>query len=208
MRLARSSSFRMGASRAVFPSASSRRAPGTGRMTRRWPARYSRSFANTVGLNLLPLRPVSSTNMSAHGATAIPCALVQRVRAGASWQESASHLFGEQGSYGNGCVSRVPPVGAFFADDFTTLIAHARRSAWVTHQHPEAIAGTIAVANATAWAWQLGNFAPMVPGDCDTTCAIVGGVVAMRTGAHRIPHAWSAACEPLAEWAFQEALNV
>jgi ADP-ribosylglycohydrolase len=211
-------------------------------------------------------------------------ALVQRVRAGASWQEIASQLFGEQGSYGNGCTSRVPPVGAFFADNFTHLVEQARRSAWVTHQHPEAIAGSIAVASATAWAWRLadqainspvdflnrivqhvpesevrariiqaGQLAADTPiakvvallgngsdptaqttvpfalwcaaqrldsyeeaiwltlqgqGDCDTTCAIVGGIVVMRTGINSIPSTWYDACEPLAEWAFQEALNL
>jgi ADP-ribosylglycohydrolase len=211
-------------------------------------------------------------------------ALVQRVRAGASWQEIAGQLFGQRGSYGNGCASRVAPVGAFFADDFTNLLEQARRSAWVTHQHPEAIAGTIAVASAAAWAWRLadhpidspadflnrivqhvpesevrlrivqarqlaadtpiaevvrllgnGNDATVqttVPfalwcaaqrlenyeeaiwltlqgqGDCDTTCAIVGGIVVLRAGIKSIPAAWYDACEALADWAFRETLDV
>jgi ADP-ribosylglycohydrolase len=34
-------------------------------------------------------------------------------------------------------------------------------------------------------------------GDIDTTCAIVGGIVALRTGADAVPAAWRAAREPL-----------
>jgi ADP-ribosylglycohydrolase len=45
-------------------------------------------------------------------------------------------------------------------------------------------------------------------GDCDTTCAIVGGIVVMRTGISAIPAQWYHACEPLARWAFEESLNV
>jgi ADP-ribosylglycohydrolase len=34
-------------------------------------------------------------------------------------------------------------------------------------------------------------------GDIDTTCAIVGGIVAARTGLHRVPGEWLNACEPV-----------
>lgn len=37
-------------------------------------------------------------------------------------------------------------------------------------------------------------------GDRDTTCAIVGGIVACRTGVEGIPAAWLAAREPLPDW--------
>ena len=41
------------------------------------------------------------------------------------------------------------------------MVEHARRSAVVTHAHPEAVAGAIAVAVAAAWAWRLhGSDAP------------------------------------------------
>jgi ADP-ribosylglycohydrolase len=33
-------------------------------------------------------------------------------------------------------------------------------------------------------------------GDCDTTAAIVGGIVALRTGVDGIPADWHAACKP------------
>lgn len=207
-------------------------------------------------------------------------ALVQRVRAGMSWREVSMQLFGQQGSYGNGCASRVPPLGAFFADDLLRVAAEAEVSAHMTHAHPEAIAGTIAVAIATALAWQLREERVITPalfldqvvehvpnsevrtrllrardlpptcsaseaaailgngidatvqttvpfalwcaaqqarsyedtiwltlegqGDCDTTCAIVGGIVVMRCGIHAIPPTWLAACEPLPQWPFKD----
>jgi ADP-ribosylglycohydrolase len=210
-------------------------------------------------------------------------AIVQRLRAGASWREVRDQLFDGQGSYGNGCASRVPPVGAYFADNLETVVEQARESAIVTHAHPEAIAGSIAVALAAAWAWQLRDAPPItranfldrviayvpdsdirarlvlardlpsdtsvadvvahlgngsdatvqttVPfalwcageqltnyeeaiwltlhgqGDCDTTCAIVGGVVVMRMGTAGIPFRWNEACEPLPRWAFEEPPN-
>jgi hypothetical protein len=40
-------------------------------------------------------------------------------------------------------------------------------------------------------------------GDVDTTCAIVGGIVAAGVGASAIPPAWLAAREPLPPWPFQ-----
>lgn len=38
-------------------------------------------------------------------------------------------------------------------------------------------------------------------GDVDTTCAIVGGIVAARVGRDGLPASWLAACEPLPDWA-------
>jgi ADP-ribosylglycohydrolase len=37
-------------------------------------------------------------------------------------------------------------------------------------------------------------------GDVDTTCAIVGGIVAGRTGLNGVPTDWLTACEPLPAW--------
>jgi ADP-ribosylglycohydrolase len=51
------------------------------------------------------------------------------------------------GSYGNGSAMRVSPVGFAF-DDLTTVLAEAKRSAEVTHDHPEGIKGAQAVAAA------------------------------------------------------------
>lgn len=45
---------------------------------------------------------------------------------------------------------RVAPLGAWFADDIDQVVTQARLSAAVTHAHPEATAGAIAVAAAFA----------------------------------------------------------
>jgi ADP-ribosylglycohydrolase len=44
-------------------------------------------------------------------------------------------------------------------------------------------------------------------GDVDTTCAIVGGIVASRVGTAAIPAAWRAACEALPEWVAEDVLG-
>ncbi len=51
------------------------------------------------------------------------------------------------GSWGNGSAMRVSPVGWFF-EDLETVLAEARNSAAVTHNHPEGIRGAQAVAAA------------------------------------------------------------
>ncbi|WP_369199353.1 ADP-ribosylglycohydrolase family protein [Streptomyces sp. PU-14G] len=69
---------------------------------------------------------------------------------GGDWRELASSLFDGQGSWGNGGAMRVAPLGAWFADDPDRAADEAARSAEVTHRHPEAVAGTRAVAAAAA----------------------------------------------------------
>jgi len=80
---------------------------------------------------------------------------MREINAGAKWRETAANAFGGQGSMGNGGAMRVAPLGAYFADDLECCAAEARKSATVTHTHPEGVAGTIAVAVAAAMAWQL-----------------------------------------------------
>jgi ADP-ribosylglycohydrolase len=197
-----------------------------------------------------------------------------------SWQQAAPSLFEGQGSFGNGAAMRAAPIGAYFADDLEAVVENARRSAEVTHAHPEAIYGTIAVAVAAACAWRrrdessidgrryfndilqflpesevrdgikfargmledstleeavgvLGNGEQVsaqdtVPfclwcaaqhldnyeeaiwltvsglGDRDTTCAIVGGIVAAGTSAESIPEMWRESREDLPSWPFEE----
>lgn len=187
------------------------------------------------------------------------------IHKGEPWQEAAGRQFGGQGSWGNGAAMRVAPVGAWFADDLDEVVVQARLSAEVTHMHPEAVAGAIAVAVATALnirggididdviarvpasavrtgleqarrisvdtdprdaGGTLGNGSRIsapdtVPfavwaaarhqddyvealwataaagGDIDTTCAIVGGIVAGRTGLDHVPAEWLEAVEPI-----------
>jgi ADP-ribosylglycohydrolase len=200
-----------------------------------------------------------------------------RISEGEKWREESIKLFGGQGSFGNGAAMRVAPLGGYFADDLDAVVEHARISAEVTHAHPEAIAGAIAVVVAAAWAYRLrgtpvlpreGDFLdlilPSVPdsevregirrarnlasgasvrlaasalgsgvrvsaqdtvpfalwcasrhldnfeeamwltvsglGDRDTTCAIVGGIVALYTGVEGIPEEWRKTRETLPDW--------
>ena len=46
-----------------------------------------------------------------------------------------------------------------------------------------------------------------VGGDIDTTCAIVGGIIAAGTGLDGIPETWLERCEPLPAWASANALG-
>jgi ADP-ribosylglycohydrolase len=200
--------------------------------------------------------------------------VLRAIRAGRHWECVAGSQFGGQGSYGNGAAMRVAPLGPWFGDDLEGVVDEARRSAAVTHAHPEASAGAIAVSVAAAVAFRsrgqppprwstfldqvrehtppsevaerlgaarrlapdatvgaavgiLGNGADVsaqdtVPfavwsaahelddfegalwrtvsglGDRDTTCAIVGGIVAARVGAEGIPRQWRENREPLA----------
>jgi len=205
--------------------------------------------------------------------------LLPRLQAGQPWQTAARGLFAGAGSFGNGAAMRVAPLGAFFADDLAAAVEQARRSAEVTHAHPEASAGAIAVAVAVACAWRLRGAAqllrgpsfldqvlPHIPasqvragvaqaralapsssvreavlalgngsqvtaqdtvpfvlwcaaqhlnnyvealwltasglGDVDTTCAMVGGIVAAYTGLEGIPAEWLRQREPLPGWPF------
>ena len=203
--------------------------------------------------------------------------LLPRYAMGADWRHEAPRLFNGEGSYGNGAAMRVAPLGAYFAADLDRVVIEATKSAEVTHNHPEAIAGAIAVAVATAVAantadtatpdslaftetiidhtpdtevrerlervrrirptsrlsdivaslgngsritaqdtvafcvWAASQHLDDYPaalwltatarGDVDTTCAIVGGIVAAHTGTAGVPSQWIHSREPLPTWA-------
>ena len=78
--------------------------------------------------------------------------LLTRVSLGAPWRREAQHLFGGQGSFGNGAAMRAAPIGGYFANDLDRVRAEALRSAEPTHAHPEGAAGAVAVAIAAALA--------------------------------------------------------
>jgi ADP-ribosylglycohydrolase len=80
--------------------------------------------------------------------------LLPQLRAGVEWRIAARSLFGGQGSFGNGGAMRIAPLGAWFADNLPQVVTQATLATEVTHAHPEAIAGAIAVAIAAAIAWQ------------------------------------------------------
>ena len=73
-------------------------------------------------------------------------ALVEELRGGGDWREARYAMFPD-GSFGNGSAMRVAPVGAFLAEGpVGAVVEQATRSAVVTHAHPEAVAGAVAVA--------------------------------------------------------------
>jgi ADP-ribosylglycohydrolase len=192
--------------------------------------------------------------------------LLRRLSRGEDWRAVAPTLF-QGGSFGNGGAMRAAPIGGYYAGDPVRAAHEGRRSAEITHTHPEGQAGAMAVAAAAAIAAQhdhpigtafLHAVLPFVPaslvqsgieqaidippaahdraiqqlgtgqgisaqdtvpyclwcvahhlddyesaiwvtvaglGDRDTTCAIVGGIVALSAG--QVPLKWVQLREPL-----------
>lgn len=81
--------------------------------------------------------------------------LLREVGEGQSWQTVSKNVFEGQGSMGNGAAMRVCPIGAFYFDDLQKVKTLAIRSAEVTHANPEAMAGAMSVAIATALASRI-----------------------------------------------------
>jgi ADP-ribosylglycohydrolase len=77
---------------------------------------------------------------------------LREIHAGRHWRPVSHGLFSGRGSYGNGAAMRAPVIGAWHADDLDEVVRAARLSAEVTHANPEAAAGAVAVALATALA--------------------------------------------------------
>lgn len=78
--------------------------------------------------------------------------LLARVAAGADWRKAADRQFGGQGSLGNGAAMRVAPIALYSHGDLHRTVALARRSARVTHAHPEGVDGAAVQAAAVALA--------------------------------------------------------
>jgi ADP-ribosylglycohydrolase len=75
--------------------------------------------------------------------------LLKRIANGEDWRDVAPVLF-PGGSMGNGAAMRAGPIGGYFVGDPERAAAEAKRSAEVTHAHPEGQAGAMAVAAAAA----------------------------------------------------------
>ena len=73
------------------------------------------------------------------------------------WRVESPKLFEGTGSFGNGAAMRAAPIGAYFADDPERVAQEARRSARVTHAHPEGVAGAVAVAMAACFMARAGS---------------------------------------------------
>ncbi|MEU1487101.1 ADP-ribosylglycohydrolase family protein [Streptomyces sp. NPDC005752] len=97
--------------------------------------------------------------------------LLRLVREGGDWRELASALFQGQGSWGNGSAMRIAPLGAWYADDPEQATHQAEISSYTTHQHREAVVGSMAVAAAAALVAAPGG--PPTPED------LIDGVVAL-----------------------------
>ncbi|MER7581738.1 ADP-ribosylglycohydrolase family protein [Kitasatospora sp. NPDC097691] len=78
--------------------------------------------------------------------------MLRLVREGGDARRLAAELFDGQGSYGNGAAMRVAPLGAAYFEDLDEVVQLAARTAVVTHTHPQAVDGAIAVAVAAALA--------------------------------------------------------
>lgn len=71
---------------------------------------------------------------------------------GVPWDQAAVGLFGGEGSFGNGAAMRVAPVALHAHPDHDAAAGLARRTAIITHSHPEGMDGAVvqAVAIETA----------------------------------------------------------
>ena len=67
------------------------------------------------------------------------------------WRKASASAFSGMGSMGNGGAMRAAPIGAYFFDDYEKVVSEAKASSEVTHSHPDAQAGAIAVAIAAAY---------------------------------------------------------
>jgi ADP-ribosylglycohydrolase len=76
--------------------------------------------------------------------------------AGKNWKEVSSAVFDGMGSMGNGAAMRSGPIGAYFHENVEEVVEQATLAAEVTHFHPEAIAGAIAVALAACYCTRHG----------------------------------------------------
>lgn len=91
--------------------------------------------------------------------------MMARVVEGDDWRAVAAAQFHGEGSWGNGSAMRVPPLGAYLADDLAAVAAEAAAQATVTHTHPEAVAGAVATAMAAAVMAASRGEAPPAPRD-------------------------------------------
>jgi ADP-ribosylglycohydrolase len=95
--------------------------------------------------------PTRGYGATAHG-------ILEAIGHGNHWSDVSPRVYAGTGSMGNGGAMRVAPLGAYFADDDPSHVAEqARRSAEVTHAHPEGQAGAVAIALASAWAARGGG---------------------------------------------------
>lgn len=82
---------------------------------------------------------------------------------------------GDHGYCGNGTAMRASPLGLFYRDaDLSELFGHCRIDARITHRHPEAVAGSYAVALGVKYGLQL------APGDRDQWIVAISEALSKR----------------------------
>ncbi|MBM9507825.1 ADP-ribosylglycohydrolase family protein [Actinacidiphila acididurans] len=90
--------------------------------------------------------------------------VLRRIGAGEPWRDVVAGQFGGQGSWGNGAAMRAAPLGAWHAADLDVAAEQAALQGAVSHHHPEAVTGAVAVALAAALATRSrGGPAPARP---------------------------------------------
>jgi poly(ADP-ribose) glycohydrolase ARH3 len=87
------------------------------------------------------------------------------IHRGAPWAHAAAGLFGGQGSFGNGAAMRVAPLGLVPGLGLSAVAARARRSAAITHAHPQAQDGAAVQAVAVALASRSTPGRPLDPAE-------------------------------------------
>ncbi|MFE2375128.1 ADP-ribosylglycohydrolase family protein [Streptomyces sp. NPDC059398] len=97
--------------------------------------------------------------------------MLRLIREGGDWRELASGLFNGQGSWGNGAAMRIAPLGAWYAHDPEQATHQAEIAAYTTHQHREAVVGSMAVAAAAALA--------AAPAGPPSAAELLDGVIAL-----------------------------
>ncbi|MFD8481757.1 ADP-ribosylglycohydrolase family protein [Kitasatospora sp. NPDC059673] len=110
--------------------------------------------------------------------------LLRLIREGGDARRLAAELFDGQGSFGNGAAMRVAPLGAAHAEDPAAVVRIAADTAVITHTHPDAVDGTIAVAVAAAHAVR-GRTEPLRPEPFLRAVAALTPYGPVRDGLHQ-----------------------
>ena len=83
--------------------------------------------------------------------------LLRETAEGGDYRQLAAAAFDGQGSAGNGAAMRVAPVGAWYYNDLEKIRELTTIATLVTHTHPEALQGALAVSIAVGLATKAGR---------------------------------------------------
>lgn len=73
--------------------------------------------------------------------------VLKAIKSGSDWKSASTRQF-KDGSFGNGAAMRTPPIALFFYKDINLLLDETRKAAEITHAHPLAVDGAIAISMA------------------------------------------------------------